>query len=166
MKQLGEDSYKKAVYAGSFDPLTLGHYDIIERASGLFDSVTVLISNNTAKSYMLDIMTRLDLVKKSVLDLDNVNADFTEGLVADYIRENDINIYIRGIRNVQDYLLESQLFGMNKTLIDDSCEMIYLFAKPEFSHINSSMVREINLLGGDISPFVPENVNQYLKCNK
>lgn len=152
-----------AIFAGSFDPITNGHLNIIERASRIVDSLTVLVCNNMNKTYMLDKDLRLDLVRQTIDSFPNVKADYTDGLLADYILKHDINLYIRGIRNSQDYTSESQMFAMNKALIGKSCEMIYILSDLEFSHINSSMVREIFKLGGDITSFVPDAVLRILK---
>ncbi len=147
----------KVVFAGSFDPISLGHLDIIERASKMFDEVVVLVANNCFKRYMFDANKRVELVKKSIKQK-NVSVDILEnGLLVDYLKKNDIKIILRSVRSYKDFEFETILEYNNKILADN-IETIYLNTAQNLSHINSSIVKDIFVNNGDISQMVPNEV--------
>ena len=148
---------KIAIYPGSFDPITNGHLDLIKRASKLFDEVIIAITQNVNKSSFLSIDQRVDAVKKSITSLNNTRVLSFDSLLVDFAREHDAQIIIRGLRAVSDFEYEFQLSGMNKRL-NPGIETLFMTPSEEFANISSSLVREIYMLGGDISAFVPDSV--------
>lgn len=149
----------KVLYTGSFDPITLGHLDIINRISSKFDEVVVTVFNNQAKNYWFNINERCEMVREAVTHLQNVRVDFTQGLVVDYCKKNDIKVIIRGLRAVSDYEYELAITGINKHL-DNELETLFLVASPEFSFLSSSMVKEVATYGGAFQSLVPKNVSK------
>ena len=154
----------RAVYPGSFDPMTLGHLDIIRRASKLFDEVIMAVVANPGKSPLLTIDVRAELISKVVEDLPGVKVDIFQGLTVDFAKNKKISVIIRGLRAISDYEAELGMAQTNKQLLPE-LETIFLMTKPEYSFISSSTVREIARLGGDISQFLPPTVDSYLKNN-
>lgn len=152
----------KAVYPGSFDPLTNGHLDIIERASELYDEVTVALLINTSKKGLLSFEERLEILKKETARFSNVKVDFFGGLLVEYCREKDIKVIIRGLRAVSDYEYEMQIAQMNRNL-NKSVETIFLMTNTKYSFLSSSVVKEVAKFGGDISEIVPKTVEEKLK---
>ena len=148
---------KIAIYPGSFDPITNGHLDLIKRASKLFDEVIIAITQNANKSSFLSIDQRVDAVNKSITALNNTRVLSFDSLLVDFAREHNAHIIIRGLRAVSDFEYEFQLSGMNKRL-NPGIETLFMTPSEEFANISSSLVREIYLLGGDISAFVPDSV--------
>ncbi len=148
---------KKAMYPGTFDPVTIGHLDVIKRASGLFDHVYVVIMENKNKKVTFSAQERLDMILKIIQPYDNVTAMIGEGLSVDFARQVGANILIRGIRAVMDYEYELQQATANMTLSPD-IETVFLLTRPQFSFMSSSAVKEIAINHGDISAFVPEEV--------
>lgn len=149
----------KVLYTGSFDPITLGHLDIINRVSSKFDEVVVTVFNNQSKNYWFNINERCEMVKEAVAHLQNVKVDYTEGLVVDYCKKNNIKVIIRGLRAVSDYEYELSITGINKHL-DNELETLFLVASPEFSFLSSSMVKEVASYGGAFQSLVPKNVSK------
>jgi pantetheine-phosphate adenylyltransferase len=154
----------RAIYPGSFDPMTKGHLDIITRSSKMFDEVIMAVVGNPGKSPLLPVEVRTDLISKPVANLKGVKVDSFQGLTVNYARENDVHILIRGLRAISDFEAELGMAQTNKELFPE-LETIFLMSKAEYSFISSSTVKEILRLGGDISQFVPPNVNEYLKAN-
>ena len=148
---------KIAIYPGSFDPITNGHLDLIKRASKLFDEVIIAITQNANKSSFLSIDQRVDAVNKSITALNNTRVLSFDSLLVDFAREHNAHIIIRGLRAVSDFEYEFQLSGMNKRL-NPGIETLFMTPSEEFANISSSLVREIYMLGGDISAFVPDSV--------
>ncbi len=148
---------KLAVYPGSFDPITNGHIDIIKRASKLCDKLIVLVSINTNKKSMFSSLEKAELIRKSVIDLDNVEIDCFEGLLVDYVRENGIDVIVRGLRAISDFEMEFQMAGLNRKLYEGA-ETMFLMTSIENSYLSSSMVKEVFYMKGSISQFVPECV--------
>ena len=148
---------KIAIYPGSFDPITNGHLDLIKRASKLFDEVIIAITQNANKSSFLSIDQRVDAVNKSITALNNSRVLSFDSLLVDFAREHNAHIIIRGLRAVSDFEYEFQLSGMNKRL-NPGIETLFMTPSEEFANISSSLVREIYMLGGDISAFVPDSV--------
>lgn len=145
---------KIALYPGTFDPITLGHVDIIKRASRLFDRLLVGVAANQSKSTWLELDQRIALIKAAVPDIEVVSFD---GLLVDFLKTQGASIVVRGLRNAADLALEQQLDGMNKAMMP-GVETVWLNTNPEYQHISSSIVREVAKLGGDISSFVPNAV--------
>lgn len=152
----------RAVYPGSFDPMTLGHLDIIKRASRLCDEVTMAVVGNPGKNPLLPFEIRAELITEVVKDLPGVSVNTFQGLTVDFAKKNKISVIIRGLRAVSDYEAELGMAQTNKQLLPE-LETIFLMTKPEYSFISSSTVKEIARLGGDVSQFVPPTVNSYLK---
>ena len=150
-----------AIYPGSFDPITNGHLDLIHRASKLFDEVIIAITQNTNKTGLLSIEKRILAVNNSVNSLTNIRVLSFNSLLVDFAKKHNAQIIIRGLRAVSDFEYEFQLSGMNKRL-NPHIETLFMTPSEEFANISSSLVREILLLGGDISAFVPETVKSIL----
>jgi pantetheine-phosphate adenylyltransferase len=150
-----------AIYPGSFDPITNGHLDLIHRASKLFDEVIIAITQNTNKTGFLSIEKRILTVNNSVNSLTNIRVLSFNSLLVDFAKKHNAKIIIRGLRAVSDFEYEFQLSGMNKRL-NPHIETLFMTPSEEFANISSSLVREILLLGGDISAFVPETVKSIL----
>ena len=142
-----------AMYPGTFDPITLGHEDLVRRASRLFDKVVVAIAANPSKEPMFTLEERVELVSSSLADIDNVEVSGYEGLTVDFARENGLGVILRGLRAVSDFEYEFQLANMNRHL-DENVETAFLTPTETYNFISSSLVREICSLGGDISEFV------------
>jgi pantetheine-phosphate adenylyltransferase len=154
-----------AVYPGSFDPITNGHIDVLQRASKLFDHVIIAILKNPSKSSFLSIDVRMNLIKESISDLKNVEIDSFEGLTVEYAQDKNAKVLIRGLRAVSDFEHEMQMAQINKTLSTE-VETIFLMPKVEYNFLSSSLVKEVALLGGDISQLVPKTVDNYFKALK
>ena len=151
----------KAIYPGSFDPITNGHIDVIKRASRIFDQVTIAVSQNINKKSFLSEKEKIEAINNSLKGLNNVEVMAFDSLLVDFARANDAQIIIRGLRAVSDFEYEFQLAGMNKHL-DKNIETFFLTPSEEYANISSSLVREILLLGGNISDFVPLEVQKIL----
>ncbi len=152
---------KNAIYPGSFDPITNGHIDLIKRASGIFDCVTVAIANNHKKKPLLPMSQRIQLATIALADLDNIQVLSFDTLLVEFARHQNAQIILRGLRAVSDFEYEFQLAGMNKHLAPD-IETLFMTPAEQYANISSSLVKEILLLGGDISAFVPKSVAQIL----
>lgn len=153
---------KIAIYPGSFDPITKGHLDVLKTGAGIFDKVIIAVSKNGAKTGFLNIEQRVELIKLAVVDMPNVEVDSFEGLTINYAREKGASILLRGLRAVSDFEYEMQLSQANSALSED-IKTVFLITKPKYNFISSSTVKEIFLMGGDISKFVPSCVNEYLQ---
>lgn len=152
---------KIAIYPGSFDPITKGHLDILKNASGIFDKVIIAVARNGEKKGFLSTEERVELIKKSIKGLDNVEVDAFEGLTIEYAKKQGAEILIRGLRAVSDFEYEMQLSQTNSALCDE-IKTVFLTTKPKYNFISSSTIREILQNNGDISKFVPQAVNEYL----
>lgn len=148
---------KIAVCPGSFDPVTLGHLDIIERASELFDEVIVAVSNNSQKSYSFTSEERIEMIKSVSRHLNNVTVDKCDGLLAEYCKEKGAVAIVKGLRAVTDFEYEFQQALANKKLYEKA-DTIFLTTRAENMYLSSSVVKEIASYGGDISEFVPSDV--------
>lgn len=155
---------KIAICPGSFDPVTLGHLDIIERTAELFDKVIVLVMSNSSKTPLFSAQERVDFIKRCV-NQDNVEVDTYSGLLVDYAKAHNAVAIVKGLRAVSDFDYEFQLALINKSLYP-KIETLFLSAKGENMFLSSSMVKEVCSLGGDISAFVPEEIANdiYLRC--
>lgn len=148
----------KAIYPGSFDPMTNGHLDIIKRASKMFDEITVCILNNTVKTPLFSVEDRVKIMGNAVKDLPNVKVDSFDGLLIDYAAANNIHVAIRGLRAVTDFEYELQIAQTNRKFSKDSLDTVFLTTSLEYAYLSSSTVKEIARYGGDISECVPEDV--------
>ena len=153
----------KAVYPGSFDPMTLGHLDIIKRASKMFEQVVVCVLNNKAKSPLFSVEDRVKILNEAVKDLPNVTVDTFEGLLIDYARENNVHVAIRGLRAVTDFEYELQIAQTNRKFSDDGLDTVFLTTSLEYAYLSSSVVKEIASFGGDVSRCVPPYVNEMIR---
>jgi pantetheine-phosphate adenylyltransferase len=149
---------KIAVFPGSFDPITLGHYDIIERAVPLFDKLIIAIGQNSDKKYMFPLEKRIEFIKESVAHFKNVEVDFYEGLTIDYCLKNDAKFILRGLRNPADFEFEKAITHTNRTLARKKIETVFLLTSSGKSFISSSIVREIIRHNGDYTLLVPDAV--------
>jgi len=152
----------KAVYPGSFDPLTNGHIDLIERVSELYDEITVALLINTSKKGLLSFEERLDILREETARFKNVKVDFFGGLLVDYCKKKDIKVIIRGLRAVSDYEYEMQIAQMNRNL-NNNVETMFLMTNTKYSFLSSSVVKEVARFGGDVSEIVPKSVEEKLK---
>ncbi len=151
-----------AIYPGSFDPITNGHLDILKSGSEIFDKVIIAVSYNSEKKGFLTTEERVELIKKSVTGLQNVEVDSFEGLTVEYAKKKGADVLLRGLRTSFDFEYELQLSQANNALYGD-LKTVFLITKPEYNFISSSMVREILSNNGDISKFVPNAVDEYLR---
>ncbi len=147
-----------AVFPGSFDPITLGHYDIIERAAPLFDKLIIAIGQNSQKKYMFPLEKRMEFIKEATKHIDNVEVDFFEGLTVDYCFEKNAKFIVRGLRNPADFEFEKAIAHTNRTLAHKKLETIFLLTSSGKSFISSSIVREIINNGGEYELLVPDAV--------
>ena len=161
---------KRALYTGSFDPMTIGHLDIIRRAAGLFDELTIGVISNPRKASLFTLEEREELIRQATSDLKNVTVDHFSGLLADYVNAKGFDAVVRGLRGTADMEYELQMAHVNARLFAPGTESVFLMTSPEYAFISSSIVKEVASLGGDIEGLVPENVlsaikNKYSKDN-
>ena len=164
---------KTAIYPGSFDPVTLGHYDIIERSSKIFDRLIVGVLNNSAKSPLFSVEERVKMLKEVTKDLDNIRIVPFDGLLVEFASRMNAGLVIRGLRAITDFEYELQMSQTNQKL-DPNIETMFLTTSIEYSYLSSTTVREIAAFGGDLTQFVPEAValelekkmNTKGECNK
>lgn len=152
----------KVIYPGTFDPVTNGHTDLIERASRLFDEVIVAVAYNSKKKPLLDLEERCDLVRQATSHIPNVSVTGFSYLLADFVRDQGATVILRGLRAVSDFEFEFQLADMNRRLAPE-LESMFLTPSNHLSYISSSLIREIASLGGDVSEFVDPAVEAALK---
>ncbi|MCF6336641.1 MAG: pantetheine-phosphate adenylyltransferase [Gammaproteobacteria bacterium] len=151
----------KAIYPGTFDPITHGHSDLVERATRLFDRVIVALAANPGKQPTFTLEERLKLARIALKEYDNVEICSFDGLLVEFARTKQARIILRGLRAVSDFDYEFQLAGMNRKLAPD-VETLFLTPAEQYSHISSRLVREIATLGGDVTPFVHEKIRDEL----
>ena len=154
---------KKVLFAGSFDPITCGHLDLINRASLLCETIVVGVVENKSTVPYFTVEERMNMIREATAHLDNVEIDCFSGLLADYVNANGIQAVVRGLRATTDFEYEIQMAQMNDRLYKDGIETIFLMTTPDHSFISSSMIKEVFLLGGTVEGLVPENVLQYMK---
>lgn len=147
-----------AVFPGSFDPITLGHYDIIERAAPLFDKLIIAIGQNSQKNYMFPLEKRIEFIQKSTAHFSNVEVDYFEGLTVDYCIKKEAKFVLRGLRNPADFEFEKAIAHTNRTLAHNKLESVFLLTSSGKSFISSSIVREIINHGGEYELLVPNAV--------
>ncbi len=147
----------KAIYPGSFDPVTKGHLDIIRRAARMFDSLTVSILNNSEKSPLFSVDERVNMLRKACSDIKNVSIDSFSGLTADYAKKTGTDVIIRGLRAITDFEYELQMAQTNRKILP-TVDTVFLTTSLEYAYLSSSIVREVASYGGDISEFVTPEV--------
>ena len=157
---------KIGIYPGSFDPITLGHLDIIQRSLHVVDKLIIAVSNNKSKNHMISIDDRLDLIKKSISTLPNdiqskIEIEKFDNLLVHYVKSKNASLIIRGLRAVSDFEYEFLMTGMNRS-IDIDIETIFLMSAEKYHFISSRFIKEIHSLGGDISKSVPKPVLDFL----
>jgi pantetheine-phosphate adenylyltransferase len=151
---------RRAVCPGSFDPVTNGHVDVIQRAARLYDELVVAVLINPNKAGLFPVEERMDLLRDAVADLPNVVIDSFQGLLVDYCRSHDIPVIVKGLRAVSDFEYELQMAQMNRELA--GVETLFVPTAPQVGHLSSSLVKQIALFGGDISKLVPKAVHDRL----
>lgn len=161
---------KKAIYPGSFDPVTFGHLDVISRASKMFDELVVSVLNNKGKSPLFSVEERVKMLQEATKDMSNVKITSFSGLLIDYAKEIDIHIAIRGLRAITDFEYELQIAQTNRKLSDGGLDTVFLTTSLEYAYLSSSSVKEIASFGGDVSqcvpPFVMERIyERYREIN-
>ncbi len=153
---------RKAVYPGSFDPITYGHIDIIKRAVRLYDTVHIAVAHSTDKKLLFTVRERVDMVKKATKGLKNIIVGDFNGLVVDYVRRKKSCVIIRGLRMISDFEYEFQMALTNRKLADD-VETIFMMPNESYSYLSSKLIKEVVGLGADVSDFVPSFVRDALK---
>ncbi len=151
-----------AICPGSFDPITYGHLDIIERGAKIFDHVVVAVFNNSSKNALFSVEERMELLKEVTKDFDNVSIDESRGLLMDYAHEKGANVILRGLRAVSDFEYEMQITAMNRTLNED-IETFFVMTNNQYSFLSSSIVKEVAKYEGSIKDLVPPVVEKALK---
>ena len=147
----------KAIYPGTFDPITVGHLDVIKRASKIYDKLIVAVMENNKKNCTFTEVERKAMIEKCIKDLSNVQVVVGDGLTVDFAKKNKCNVIIRGIRAVSDYESELALATANMSL-DSKIETVFMVAKPELSFLSSSIAKEIASFNGDISSYIPKPI--------
>ena len=153
----------KALYTGSFDPPTMGHMNIIERAARLYDELTVGVIDNPSKVSMFSLEEREAMLRETLSKLDNVKVDHFSGLLADYVNDNNFDVVVRGLRATMDFEYEIQMAQMNACLFNPGTESVFLMTSPRYSFISSSMIKEVVSLGGSADGLVPEPILREIK---
>lgn len=154
---------RTALYAGSFDPITNGHLNIIERASKMYDSLTVGIITNVSKKPLFSLEERRNIVYEVTRDIDNVKVDTFDGLLADYVNKNGFDSVIRGLRATSDFEYEIQMAQMNARLYTGDTETVFLMTDPRYSFISSSLIREVVHFRGNVEGLLPEYANEMVR---
>lgn len=148
---------KKAIFPGSFDPFTIGHYDIVVRALEMFDQIIIGIGKNHTKQPAFELTRRLEAIKQAFADEPRVQVMTYDGLTVDFAKQLEAMFILRGVRSVQDFEYERSIADANKQL--GGIETVLLYTRPEYTHISSSLVRELYAHGRDITPFLPPKTN-------
>ncbi len=153
---------RNAIYPGTFDPVTYGHLDLVKRGSKIFDELIVAIGHNPLKKPIFTIKERMYMISKYTREIPNVKVDCFEGMLIDYMEEKQINVILRGIRTVSDFEYEFQRALTNRVLKND-IETVFIMTSLEYSFLDSSLIKEAASLGGNISTFVPTEVEKLLR---
>ncbi|MDR2771635.1 MAG: pantetheine-phosphate adenylyltransferase [Clostridiales Family XIII bacterium] len=154
---------RKMLYAGSFDPVTNGHVDLINRSARLCDRLIVAVAENLSKKARYSVEDRLRMLRSAVAHLDNVETDSFTGLLADYAKRRNVEAVVRGLRATMDFEYELQMAHMNARLYENDVETLFLMSSPSYSFVSSSLVSEVFMLGGDVEGLVPGPVLDYMK---
>ncbi len=152
----------KAVYPGTFDPITKGHIDVISRARKLFSKIIILIAHHNEKDPLFSVEERKKMIKESVRGMKNVEVDSYDGLLVDYAKKKNVRVVIRGLRAISDFEYEFQMALMNRK-ISPEVETIFFVPHESYTYLSSSLIKEIISVGGDVSHFVPQVVKKFLK---
>lgn len=152
----------KAVYPGTFDPMTLGHEDLVRRAARLFDQVVLAVADSRTKRPLFTLAERIDMARDALADVKNVSVEGFSGLLMNFVQEHDARVVIRGVRTVSDFDYEFQLAGMNRKLYPD-VETVFMTPGEEHMFLSATLVREISVMGGDVSKFVSPTIAGRLK---
>ena len=152
----------KAAFPGSFDPPTMGHLNIIQRAANIFDELLVVVAENRQKKYLFSAGERAEMVRQLAADCGNVSVTICDSLIVDFLQKQDIKVLIRGVRGMEDFSYEFELSMMNKAL-DSSIETIFMTTDPEYFVLRSSSIKELASFNGNVSGMVPPLVVQALK---
>lgn len=147
------------IYPGSFDPITIGHMDIIRRAAVLFDKVIVAVLHNPAKKGAFPIEERLNMIRKACASISNVEVDTFGGLLADYVKQTRAQAVVRGLRGISDFESECQMAQVNQQVLP-GMETLFMMTRPEHAHISSSVVRELASFGGDVQAYIPPEIHE------
>lgn len=153
---------RRAVYPGTFDPLTNGHIDIIKRAARIFDEVIVAVASNPQKEPLLPFKDRSRLVKNALSGIKNVTVDSFQGLAVDYVKSKNVRIILRGLRMISDFEYEFQMALTNRKL-NKNIETVFMMPSEEYSYVSSKLIKEAASLGADLNRFVPKEVEKKLK---
>lgn len=153
----------RAIYPGSFDPVTYGHLDIIKRSASMFEEVVVGVLNNSAKHPLFSTEERVNMLKESTKDFPNVSVICFDGLLIDYMKEHDISVIVRGLRAVTDFEYELQIAQSNRKVSKETIDTVFLTTSIDYAYLSSSIVREYASYGTDVSDFVPEFVAKKLR---
>jgi pantetheine-phosphate adenylyltransferase len=156
---------RTAFFPGTFDPVTLGHLDVVRRASLLFDRLIVAVAINTSKTPMFTVAQRVEMLKATCSSIENLEVISFKGLLVEAVNEFSISAVVRGLRAISDFEYEFQMAMMNRE-INEKFETVFLMPSPQYSFVSSRMIKEILLLGGDVSPFVPDIVIKEIKLLK
>ena len=149
---------KAAIYPGSFDPMTLGHLDVIRRASKMFDTLIVSVLDNKAKNALFSVEERVSILKEATKDLPNVQVDSFHGLLIDYARQKDIHVSVRGLRAITDFEYELQIAQTNSKLSNGMLDTVFLTTSLEYAYLSSTILKEVAHFGGDLSKFAPAEI--------
>jgi pantetheine-phosphate adenylyltransferase len=152
---------KLAIYPGTFDPITNGHLDIIERSVALFDSVIVAVTNNPSKVPLFSVSERIDMIQRTTAELEDVGVESFSGLLMDYAQKKQAVVVVRGLRAITDFEYEFQMALVNRKLADEIVT-VFLMPNEKYTYLNSTIVKEVAKFKGDIHSFVPELVRQCL----
>jgi len=163
MASIMKTRISRAIYPGTFDPITRGHEDLVRRASTLFDEMIVAVADSRGKSPFFTVEERVAMARETLAPFDNVRVEGFSGLLMDFLHRHDAKIILRGLRAVSDFEYEFQMAGMNRNLFPD-VETLFLTPAEQYMFISATMVREIASLGGDVSPFVNPIVIPRLKA--
>ena len=153
---------KRAVYPGSFDPVTFGHLDVIRRASEMFDVLVVSVLNNKVKSPLFSVEERVKILKEATKDISNVEVDSFSGLLINYAAEKNIHVAVRGLRAITDFEYELQIAQTNRKLSEGALDTMFLTTSLEYAYLSASSVKEIASFGGNISQCVPDFVAEMI----
>ena len=153
---------KSAIYPGSFDPVTYGHLDVIQRAANIFDELTVSVLHNVGKTALFSVEERVKMLKEATRDLPNVTIDSFSGLLINYAAEKNIHVAIRGLRAITDFEYELQIAQTNRKFSDGKLDTVFLTTSLEYAYLSSSTVKEIASFNGDISECVPDFVGRLI----
>jgi pantetheine-phosphate adenylyltransferase len=153
----------KALYPGTFDPLTRGHLDVIERSCKLFSEITILIAFHNEKNPLFSVAQRMKMIVESTKEMQNIKVDSYDGLLVDYAMKHGMRVIIRGLRAISDFEYEFQMALMNRK-ISQTVETIFFVPHESYTYLSSGLIKEIISVGGEVSAFVPPAVNEYLKA--